>query len=546
MKKFKLNFIVLLFPLLIFSQTPKFNKFKADSSNWWKAEHFIDSLASISWNKGLAYLFQKNNRPKKQINIAVLDTDFDLNHKMLKNILWTNNNEIVGNFIDDDKNGYIDDYWGWNFLGIKNKDSSLAYVLVEESRILKRMDSVSFRSLRLKNKLPFGYEDVLSSYNSTVASLKDEIKPYKEIEANYTYIMDTLTKLFSDKVTLQNLSRYTTNNDTIMGYVNFAKYYYENDFPYDEFIRYLKLKELSLDICMNLNYNNRSLILDESEDFKDRYYGNHIFGKNISVLEHGTAVSGILASSVLDSMDMKNDKSVQNYPIKIMPITFTGIGDFTDKDFYVSFQYAIKNGANIINLSQGKTFSIEPKILKKALSLAERKNVLVVMSAGNQSRDLDQNWRFPQSVSRLFDKEFSNILIVGASSKKIGKNLLDENTNYGLHSVDIFAPGVDISTYLPFNEFTTKSGTSFAAPIVTNVAALIWSHYPELKASQVKNIILNSGVAYDGLVNIPYDEEKKLGSEKDIVQKPFQNLSKSGKIINAYNALILAESINSN
>jgi len=537
-------FFLWLGPFFLCAQIPKLNQFKIDSNNWWKLNQFQDSLASTSWNKTVEYLLQKNNLPKKQILIAVLDTDFDINHKMLNQVIWTNEDEIKGNNIDDDDNGYKDDYLGWNFLGIKNKDSALAYVLTEEARILRKLDSISFKSLKKKNKIPYNFKDVRSSYDSTIVSLKAKIKPYKDIEANYTFVMDTLRKLTADKISLKTLSDFVTTNDTIKGYVEFAKYYYNNDFPYDEFIKYLKFKELSLDICMNLDYDNRSLIQDKKDYIKDIYYGNNVFGKNKSILEHGTSVSGVIAHSVLDSTDLKYANPTSKYPVKIMPITFTGIGDFTDKDFYVGFKYAVNNGANIINVSQGKAFSIQPKILKKALSFAEKKNVLVVMSAGNQSINLDKNWRFPQSISKIYNREFSNLIIVGASSKKVDENLVDVDTNYGLHSIDIFAPGVDILTCLPNDKFTQSSGTSYAAPIVANIAALIWSHFPELTARQIKKILLNSGTTYNGLVNVPYNTEEKSKDDSFKAKQPFPSLSKSGKIINAFNALILAEKLN--
>ncbi len=541
MLKHFLVFILWVSPVFVCSQTNGLNQFKADNNNWWKLNQFQDSLGSTSWNKTIAYLLQKKEYPKKQIKIAVLDTDFDLNHKMLKPVRWTNEDEINGNNIDDDENGYRDDVFGWNLLGIKKKDTALAYILTEETRILRKFDSISFQLIKEKNKIPYSFKDVKSSYDSVILSLKSKIKPYKDIEANYTFVMDTLRKLSTDKISLHTLSNFVTTNDTIKGYIEFAKYYYNNDFPYDEFIKYLKFKELSLDICTNLEYDNRSLLEDKPDNIKNQYYGNNVFGKNKSILTHGTLVSGVIAHSMLDSVDVINENVIKKYPVAIMPITFSGIGDFTDKDFYVAFKYAIDNGANIINLSQGKAFSIQPKVLKKALSFAEKKNVLVVMSAGNEAINLDENWRFPQSIPKIFNQDFSNLLIVGASSKMIGENLVDEDTNYGLHSIDIFAPGVDILTCLPNNKFTLSSGTSYAAPIVANVAALIWSHYPELKASDIKSILLSSGTTYDGLVNLPSDEEEKPYEVNFKTKQSFQNLSKSGKIINAYKALILAK-----
>ena len=547
MIKIILNIVLCIIPLFLYSQTQKLNQYSTDKTSWWKQNQFKDSVASISWNSAIEYLVKKNEFPQGRVTVAVIDSEFDLNHRILKNVMWVNEDEIKDNNVDDDSNGYIDDYFGWNFLGIKKKDSALGYVLMEKTRILRTMDSISFKNIRKKNKIPFSYTEVRSSYDSTVDSLKADIKYYRDIEKSYTYVMDTLKKLISNKITLKNLSSFKTTNDTIKGYVDFAKYYYEDDyFPYEKFMEYLYFKEQGLKICMNLDYDNRILIEDQLYNIRDVNYGNNFFGKNISILEHGTSVSGVIAHSMLDSTSSKSKIFSNKFPTKIIPITFTGVGDFTDKDFYLAIKYAVNNGAKIINLSQAKDFSIQPKLLKKALSYAERKNVLIVLSAGNQALNLDKQFLFPHSIPRIFNKQYSNLIIVGANTKKIGENLVDGDTNYGLKSVDIFAPGIDILTCLPNGGYGEESGTSFAAPLVANVAALIWSHYPKLKACQIKDIILNSGSAYNGLVNVPYNSEIKSDEKKFIAKQPFQNLSKSGKILNAYNAIIMAEKIASN
>ena len=528
--------LVILRPSNVTCQNSEPRQSKIDTMNWWKKDYAEDSLAGISWNKAIEFTISKNIPTKKPITIAIIDTDFDINHKAIYPLLSINEGEIAGNAIDDDKNGYVDDHNGWNFLGLKNKDSALAYVLMEETRILKEYDSVTFKKLRRKNKLPFSFKDVKSSYDSTIASLKGKIEPYKEIEPNYTFVIDTLKKLIKDDITLQSLVRYTPANDTILNYVQYAKYYFENDYPYDEFMEYLELKEKSLEICMNLNYDNRVLIEDKSDCIENLDYGNNSLGNNISILEHGTTVSGVIVQSVVHSINQEEVLLKKNLPMKLLPITFTGIGDFTDKDFFVAVKYAIDNGAHIINLSQGKPFSKNPKILKKAFDLAERKNVLIVLSSGNQGVNLDNTWRFPQSIPRLFNKEYSNLIIVGATSDKLGTNLIEEDSNYGENSVDIFAPGFEILTCTPNDQYDTRSGTSYATPIVSNVAALLWSLYPKLEPAEIKRIIMDSGTIYDGLVNLPLEKE----DSESVSVLPFNKTSKSGKLVNAYNAIKLA------
>lgn len=530
-----------LFSFICFGQKLENTAFKKDTLNWWKFDKDYKGGGGVSWNKAVDYLSKSNQLPKKTIVVSLMDSEFAPNHESLKGMLWVNNKELPDNNLDDDGNGYIDDINGWNFLGIKNKDSVLDYILMEESRILRKYDEKILNKLYKKRKLPYNYNEVKSSYDTIVKSLKGKIKSTREIESDYTFVMDTLQKLIKDKITLEILSNYKATNDTIQGYVDYAKYYYENDYPYDELIAYLNFKQNSLDFCMNLEKDSRNLVGDNQNSLKDRFYGNNVFASKKSYLEHGSMVSGVIASAVKDLNDSSKIEN-HNYPLKIMPIIFTGIGNFTDKDFYAGIRYAVDNGAKIINISQGKTFSLQPKVLKKAISYADKKGVLIVVSAGNESKDLDKGYEFPQSVPKFFNKNFSNLIIVGASTNNWDQHLLEEDTNFGKSNVDIFAPGMNIKTISPNDGGIEVTGTSYAAPIVANIAALIWSHYPDFSAKKIKQILIESGTSYRGKVIIPQGDY--VTDEPQLLN--FNELSKSGKIVNAYQALLLAKKISRN
>jgi subtilisin family serine protease len=87
---------------------------------------------------------------------------------------------------------------------------------------------------------------------------------------------------------------------------------------------------------------------------------------------------------------------------------------------------------------------------------------------------------------------------------------------------------------MPGSEYAFQQGTSMAAPGVAGVAALVWSYYPNLKAQEVKKILMLSGIRSEMEVVLPSDPDKKV---------PFHTLSVSGRMVNAYNALILAKQI---
>ena len=73
----------------------------------------------LLWHQcGKAYDFVKSKNLKSNtVIVAVIDSGIDTTHEDLRSVLWKNPKEIPGNGIDDDKNGYVDDIYGWNFLG---------------------------------------------------------------------------------------------------------------------------------------------------------------------------------------------------------------------------------------------------------------------------------------------------------------------------------------------------------------------------------------------------------------------------------------------
>ena len=301
---------------------------------------------------------------------------------------------------------------------------------------------------------------------------------------------------------------------------------------------YLNYKRNSLEICMNLRYDNRVLIGDDPKNFSDYGYGSSSLGDPLktAALSHGTKVSGVLASTVKALGDsIKLDAlSGKNYPLQILPVVISSIGDPMDKDLYLGIRYAISHGVKIINLSQSKQFSLNDSLIDQAFNYAREHDVLIVKSAGNNHMNLDDHYRFPDSFDNKNGKYFDNVITVSATEEKINSKLKSKSANYGKNTVDLFAPGAEIKTLLPNNKLTFSGGTSYAAPIVASVAALIRSYYPSLKASQVKDILMKSVTSFDTNVEIVQED----GTKKMV---PFSELSKSGGVVNAYNAMRMAE-----
>jgi len=105
-------------------------------------------------------------------------------------------------------------------------------------------------------------------------------------------------------------------------------------------------------------------------------------------------------------------------------------------------------------------------------------------------------------------------------------------SNYGKLNVDVFAPGVQIYSTVPQDKYAKYNGTSMASPEAAGVATLVRSYYPSLSASQVKHILMNSSVKFDREMNIPGKKDEKTS---------FKDISVSGGVVNAYNALKMAD-----
>jgi subtilisin family serine protease len=291
--------------------------------------------------------------------------------------------------------------------------------------------------------------------------------------------------------------------------------------------RALEHYEVQVKYAYNPEFDPRSIVGDDPEDYKDKNYGNN--DPTGPDANHGTHVSGIIAA------DRNNDLGIKGIAehVLIMPIRAVPNGDERDKDIANAIYYAVDNGADIINMSFGKSYSPGKKAVDKAVKYAQKKGVVLIHAAGNSSKETNPSNNFP---NKYFTKkgEASNWIEVGASSWQADETLAAEFSNFSQTGVDLFAPGVDIYSTTPGSEYESNSGTSMAAPTVAGVAALLLAYYPELKASQVREILKAS--VYDKA-----DHEVLKPGTEDLV--PFSKLSKTGGVVNAYKAIQLAESM---
>lgn len=515
-------------------------------NDWYLKDPQTDSVQGVSAERTYATLLK--GKPSRTVIVAVIDSGVDIDHEDLKDNLWVNEDEVAGNGQDDDKNGYVDDLHGWNFIGGKegNVDADTYEVTREYARLKPKYDSVEEKDVSKKNRGEYEYwKKVKAKYERDSNSSKEQYEQYLEQYNLYKnafmtihYYDSLLQQTLGEPVTKSSLANVPASNDTI----EFAKQTLsrilegvEGDVEVSAFLEELagyidQLEEgvhhyeTAVQYGYNPDYDSRKVVGDNASDLTERYYGNNdVEGPDP---RHGTHVAGIIAANRNNNIGVKGIAD----NVKIMSVRAVPNGDERDKDVANAIRYAVDNGAHIINMSFGKGFSPHKDIVDKAVKYAESKGVLLIHAAGNDGDNLDEESNFPNKAYAS-GGEAEAWLEIGASSWGADENLVGSFSNYGKKSVDLFAPGVQIYSTTPNDSYENLQGTSMAAPATSGVAAIIMSYFPELSAEQVKDILRESTRKFNGL------KVTRPGTKDEVA---FEQLSSSGGMVNAYEAVRLA------
>ncbi|MEO7961512.1 MAG: S8 family peptidase [Ginsengibacter sp.] len=503
--------------------------------DWHELDRTETGYYGISLDK--AYQFLKN-KPSKTVVVAVIDSGIDTTQEDLKAVLWQNPGEIPGNGIDDDKNGYIDDVHGWNFIGGK------------DGRNVKQ-DSYEGARVYWKLKEKFG-EDEPDTLNVTPEK-KVEILEYLRAKDKIVGATDQKELFFmkrilpglekGDSIIAKDLGKTEfTGNDlkeyspkepdaktASSIYLNISKLNDNYDISNEDILNDLRGQIRKGESAVTPPENFRGdIVQDDETDINDRYYGNNDIMAGTPT--HGTHCSGIIGAV------RNNGKGMNGIAdnVKIMMVRAVPDGDEHDKDIANAIRYAVDNGAKVISMSFGKDFSPEKNWVDDAVMYAKSKNVLLVHAAGNDHKNVDSAQNFPNPVFIKDAGRASNFITVGASGDATNGGFTASFSNYGKNEVDVFAPGVNIYSTLPGgNRYGNLSGTSMACPVVAGVAALVLEHYPDLTPEQLKYVIEKSAT--------PLEEKVKLPGTDDLVS--LADISKTGGEVNAYEAVKLAATI---
>lgn len=501
-----------------------------------------DGLYGISLDR--AYDFLKNKKSNTVI-VAVIDSGIDTLHEDLKPVLWKNPKEVPGNGKDDDGNGYVDDIHGWNFIGGKDgrnvkEDSYEAarvyhkfkakFENVADTASLSKEDLFNYKMWKRAEKQVAGGGkesglELLILKRTYQAAVKNDTVLQKALgKATYSgKDLEGFTPTTDEqkKAKTSLLIFFTSNN--VMEMTNTALM--------EDFKNYLDSEEKKAEAADKAPKNYRGdIVKDNYDDINDRSYGNNDVMANTPF--HGTHVAGIIAAA------RNNGKGIDGIAenVKIMAVRAVPDGDEHDKDVALAIRYAVDNGAKVINMSFGKGFSPEKHWVDEAVKYAASKGVLLVHAAGNDASNIDSVENYPNPVYKEKDGKAVNWITVGASGDPKAGGLVAGFSNYGKQEVDVFAPGVKIYSTIPGGTtYGNAQGTSMASPVVAGVAALVLSYYPNLTPQQVKQVIENSAVKTDLKVVGP-------GSDESVA---LTDLSVTGGVVNAYEAVKLAESISS-
>lgn len=538
MKRIILSISALLLGGLMLAQTPA-----KRPDNWFNLDPTTDNINGVSTERTYKELL-KDRKPVPVV-VAVLDSGVDYYHEDLKDVMWTNPGEIPGNGIDDDKNGYVDDIHGWSFLGGKDGKNVDAENL-EMTRLYRKYKpkyegktKADFKTKQEKEELAI-YEAVKKDMEATKAKYEPGYNQLKFMREGMAKMEEAIKAQQSTTViTKETLEKYNPEEKEskqikalVFSSIKSGKVTYE-EFKENVEEGWEQMSTM-IEVGLNPDANPRLIVGDDYNNLYERNYGNadckgpHSF--------HGTHVAGIIAAKRNNGVGMDGVAA----DVRIMSVRCVPNGDEHDKDVANAIIYAVDNGAQIINMSFGKKYSWNKKVVDDAVKYAQKKGVLLMHAAGNDHLNIDEITHYP--TAKFEGKgSASNMITIGALSWKPDSLIAAPFTNYGKKSIDLFAPGVDIYSTAPEGKYQDASGTSMATPVAAGVAAVLKSYYPQLTPEQIKTILIKSSLkTYKGKKVI------KPGSKKGAKDRyvKFEELGKNAGIINLYEAIKMADKMN--
>ena len=505
-----------------------------DLKTWYHKDFSTTNVYGVNTNNAYKFLESKGLKPRTVV-VGVLDSGVEVDHPGLINNMWKNPNEIPNNGIDDDKNGYVDDIYGWNFIGGKTADVDADNL--EVTRVVKKYQPIFEGTDSAKNRAnqaKMSEEYAMYQKSKKLFDEKgSEAKQYYQYFSGFNKAIPSIVKTLNGKtLTKANLAAIkpasqedSRNLQILNSLVQEAENVGKTPKEVEELLKKevegaLKHYESQATKHYNLDFDPRKEIVgDNYDNYNEKHYGNnHYEGPDAS---HGTHVSGIIAGLPHGN---EIQYGVAHKVAKIMTVRAVPDGDERDKDVANAIRYAVDNGAKILNMSFGKAVSPGKKHVWEAMKYAEKKGVLLVKAAGNENQNIGENEYFPTNFMKQSDEKpfVSNMIVVGASTNN-NQNLRARFSNYNGKMVDVFAPGQEIYSTVPDGKYEYLQGTSMASPVVAGAAAVLWAYMPSLTPQQIKEALVKT--VNKSTVNANVDSNAN-----------FDQISVAGGVIDLYKA----------
>ena len=498
-----------------------------DQKTWYHKDYATTKVYGVNTENAYKFLESKGLKPKTVV-VGVLDSGVEVDHPGLAKNMWKNPNEVPNNGKDDDGNGYVDDIFGWNFLGGKNADIDVDNM--EVTRVVKKYQSVfegpdSAKNKENQAKMPEEFAMYMKS-KEVFTKKSQEAKQNVQLYTMIKNAIPDMVKLLGNKtLTKENLATIkpstqqeamamqvlaqVSNDPQVVG-KSAAEVKTYMDAQMKEALDYFTPQA---EKGYNLDFDPRKEIVgDNYDDYSEKNYGNnHYEGPDA---KHGTHVAGIIAGLANGS---EPQYGVASRVAKIMTVRAVPDGDERDKDVANAIRYAVDNGAKILNMSFGKPVSPGKNVVWDAFKYAESKGVLLVKAAGNENEDIAEHQYFPTKYKSTTDeKPFVNNMIVVGSNTNDANALKSSFSNYNKKMVDVFAPGSEIYSTVPDGKYEYLQGTSMASPVVAGASAVLLAYMPNLKPEQIIESLVNTTNAS--------------------TNNGFENLSRSGGVIDVAKA----------
>lgn len=430
-------------------------------------------------------IFPLRDESDSPVIVAVIDGGFDFAHPDLKERVWTNPNEIPDNGRDDDHNGFVDDLHGWNFLG-NNQGESLSRAGTAAYREYKRLrprwkdaDTCRLRPAQraeYDRYKRFEHEAHIDNYLIYETYLRRIARAFDVCDSlmhlcygdRQTSVGDFFAIEVADTTDIMQEMRIVASRPSLLN----------RDASWSKVVEQARNEHaLAVKRVASLDTDDDAhrRLGNDPDDFRHLRYGNNRIDDDPY---HGTMVAGVIAACT--------SSEIVRRQVEIMGIRAIPDGDEYDRDVAAAIRYAVDNGAKVINMSFGKYISPHAREVSKSIRYAARKDVLLVMAAGNNGRNVDMQPIYPSACDRK-GRRWKNLLVVGSTDRQ---GRVCSFSNYGNRNVDLFAPGDDILSSAPGGSYDRAMGTSISAPMVSGVAALLRAACPGLRAEEVRTILL--------------------------------------------------------